>query len=106
MDQSKVGIVKKGDRVRIKRGAKITGTFPGRKKVAGKSYVVEVFAVDPHRRTVTWPGYGGYWHTTSFDNVALVESAPEGNGRSSGDEVRLRAQHRANRHRDPVASAP
>jgi len=99
-----VGIVKKGDRVRVKRGARITGTFPGRRKVAGKSYVVEVFAVDEHRRTVTWPGAGGYWHTTSFDNVIIVVKAAtdplEHNGHAA-EEIKLRAQHRAI-HRDLV----
>lgn len=97
--------MKKGDRVRVKRGAKITGPFPGGEKTAGKSYVVEVFAVDKINRLVTWPGYGGYWHFTSFDNVTLVKSAPGPKGRNGRevDEVKLRVQHRPSLHRDLTA---
>lgn len=97
--------MKKGDRVRVKRGAKITGTFPGREKIAGKSYVVEIFAVDRTNRLVTWPGYGGYWHTTGFDNITLVESVPGPKDRNGSDAIKLRAQYRPSLHRDPVAAA-
>lgn len=75
---------KKGDKVRIKKGAEISQMYYG-KKTAKRSYVVVLHDFDPefrqtdyygeqrHREAeVVWAGTGGYWCRTAAANVELV----------------------------------
>ena len=76
-----------GDRVRIKRGARIYTNGPEDSYTAGKSYVVRVKSIMPafwHEMTrypaaVSWYS-GDYIKTTTASNVLLVESAKKEEG--------------------------
>lgn len=76
----------KGTPVRIPKGTRITGTFPGAsEKLARRTYVVSIFASDneytykDYQDTITvpakvcWVGAGGYWHYANLDDVEVVE---------------------------------
>lgn len=76
-------LIVRGARVLIPKGTSITGTFPQRKKIAGRSYQVTIFSVtDGWRETgfapgqkpsITWVGEGGYWHDCDAADVEVVE---------------------------------
>lgn len=85
----------KGRKVRIPKGTVITGTFPERRKVAGRTYTVTAHHFDrgytgdthippeskhyigPRPPRLCWVGAGGYWHYADF---ADVEVLPEEGG--------------------------
>lgn len=61
---------KRGDRVRIRKGAYIKTTHPGGHRIAGRAYVVTLShdsfpahyeTVAPGEIVVSWAGAGGYW---------------------------------------------
>jgi hypothetical protein len=56
---------RRGDRVRIPKGARITTTHPAGDRIAKRSQVVrvaQVFPAYPGRPAeVSWAGTGGYW---------------------------------------------
>jgi hypothetical protein len=77
--------LKRGDRVCIPKGVRVTGTFAGGEKTTGRAYQVVVYnalngwianerAGEPeHAPSVSWAGTGGYWHQTDSRLVTLVE---------------------------------
>ena len=77
---------KKGDVVRVKKGARIYSTKKSNSKNAGRNYPVTLAYVHPgyvsHWRDVSveqpkveWAGAGGYWCWTDPSNVQLVTAA-------------------------------
>jgi hypothetical protein len=85
---------------KIPKGTIITGTFPERTKVAGRSYVVTALAVDgghdgycvchlwadfpgdghskhcypPRSASICWAGAGGYWHYAALADVEPMDA--------------------------------
>ena len=73
------GVFPRGTKVQIPKGTPLWGTFPGYRKVAGRTYTVEIVdstAVgyeefgEPY---VTWAGSGGYWHHANLNDVEVVK---------------------------------
>lgn len=75
---------KAGDRVRVKKGARISSTHPSHDgvKIAGRSYQVEVYTSFRGYRsadgedippTVHWAGSGGYWKWCPLEDVEVVD---------------------------------
>lgn len=72
----------RGDTIRIPKGTRITGTFPGDPKIAGRTYTVTVFdstaeyegdaKFGKREAEVTWVGTGSYWHNARLADVELI----------------------------------
>ena len=79
--------LKKGDKIRIKKGTELKTTHPKGNRVAGRTYTVTVFDTDPYvpasmgfpewAAKVSWVGAGGYWFWTDPANVEKVLSKEE-----------------------------
>lgn len=77
--------LKRGDRVLIPKGVRVTGTFTRGEKITGRAYQVVVHnaldgwianerAGDPgHAPSASWAGTGGYWHQIDSRLVTLIE---------------------------------
>lgn len=77
--------LKRGDRVRIPKGVRVTGTFAGGEKTTGREYQVTVHSAldgwlaneragEPeHTPTLSWAGTGGYWHQIDSRLATLVD---------------------------------
>lgn len=78
-------LYEKGERVRVKSGAKISSTNPKYSrakggKVAARAYQVKIQRAHPgyvhqgevHQGCVVWAGEGCYWYETDLNNVEVV----------------------------------
>ena len=69
---------RKGDKVRIRKGAPVRTFGKGGDRIQGRTMVVTVNHVrrwGGHRNyenEVVWAGRGGYWTSTTFDHAELV----------------------------------
>lgn len=74
-------VIARGTRVRIPKGTRIWGTFPGRERTARRAYVVTVFHSSPvgyeayGTPHITWVGAGGYWHEAAVADVEVLDDA-------------------------------
>jgi hypothetical protein len=65
-----------GDKVRIRKGAKILTTHPsGRVRFARRSQIVTVNHTLGDD-TIAWPGTGGYWCDVHVSDVERIEPTP------------------------------
>ena len=87
--------VKKGQRVRVRKGAKVTGTFQGGKEgiILARSQVVTVHALDKGylnflegrdrkspkmvQSRVVWAGSGGYWRYAELNDVEVLKDGQD-----------------------------
>lgn len=78
--------IKSGDSVRVPVGVVVTGTFPLRTKVVGRTHTVKVNNAfsgwtkisdhpddGPRAPKVSWAGSSGYWHQCGASEVEVVK---------------------------------
>lgn len=71
---------KKGQKIRVKKGAAIGSTYPKLRRIATRSFTVVVhhiieYSVKHHNRPseITWAGSGGYWCWVSSQDCEVLD---------------------------------